>query len=43
MTGGRIGMRVVVLFSFLGIRFRCRVKWVLFIGNSNSLVEKRKW
>ena len=43
MTGGRIGMRVVVLFLLLGIRFRCRVKWVLFIGNSNSLVEKRKW
>ena len=32
MTGGRIGMRVVVLFLLLGIRFRCRVKWVLFIG-----------
>ena len=41
MTGGRIGMRVMVLFLLLGIRFRCRVKWVLFIGN--SLVEKRNW
>ena len=34
-------MRVVVLFLLVGIRFRCRVNWVLFIGN--SLVEKRKW
>ena len=26
MIGGRIGMRVVVLFLLQGIRFRCRVK-----------------
>ena len=39
MTGS--GRGLWFCFLLLGIRFRCRVKWVLFIGN--SLVEKRKW
>ena len=34
MTGS--GLRTVVLFLLPGIRFGCRVKWVLFIGNSRG-------